>query len=127
VIGCVATALAATIVAAVLPGLATAAVVGLLGATASSLAKVSLDAVIQDDLPEASRASAFGRSETILQLTWVFGGALGVLLPPWFWLGFTVMSVFLAVGITQTIMYRNGTSLQAVILRPLRRAAPVTP
>ncbi|TWP50125.1 MFS transporter [Lentzea tibetensis] len=127
VIGCVAAALAATVVAAVLPGITTAAVVGLLGATASSLAKVSLDAVIQDDLPEASRASAFGRSETILQLTWVFGGALGVLLPPWFWLGFTVMSVLLAVGLAQTWLYRNGTSLRQVVLRPIRRPAPLTP
>ena len=48
---------------------------------ASALAKVSLDAVIQRDLPEESRASAFGRSETVLQLAWVTGGALGVLLP----------------------------------------------
>ena len=98
ILGCVGTALAATIVAAALPGLVTAAVVGLLGATASSLAKISLDAVIQDDLPEESRASAFGRSETILQLAWVFGGALGVLLPPTFWIGFLVLSVLLALG-----------------------------
>ena len=58
-------------VAAALPGIATAAVVGLVGAAASALAKVSLDAVIQRDLPEESRASAFGRSETVLQLAWV--------------------------------------------------------
>ena len=59
----------------------TAAVVGLVAATASAVAKVCLDAVIQRDLPEESRASAFGRSETVLQLAWVTGGALGVLLP----------------------------------------------
>ncbi|MFC3898700.1 MFS transporter [Lentzea rhizosphaerae] len=123
VIACVATALVATIVAAALPGLVTAAVVGLLGATASSLAKVSLDAVIQDDLPEESRASAFGRSETILQLAWVFGGALGVLLPATFWVGFLVLAVLLAVGLTQTWMYRNGTSLHRLVRRP----TPATP
>ena len=70
------------------PASRTAAVVGLVGATASALAKVSLDAVIQRDLPEESRASAFGRSETVLQLAWVTGGALGVLLPhDTFWIG----------------------------------------
>jgi MFS family permease len=122
-IACVATALAATIVAAALPGLVTAAIVGLLGATASSLAKVSLDAVIQDDLPEESRASAFGRSETILQLAWVFGGALGVLLPATFWVGFLVLAVLLAVGLAQTWMYRNGTSLHRLVRRP----TPATP
>ncbi|WP_394614119.1 MFS transporter [Lentzea sp. JNUCC 0626] len=124
VLACVTTALAATIVAAVFPGLVTAAIVGLLGATASSLAKISLDAVIQDDLPEESRASAFGRSETILQLAWVFGGALGVLLPATFWVGFLVLSVLLALGLTQTWMYRNGTSLHKLVVR---RPAPVTP
>jgi hypothetical protein len=111
VIGCLGAALAVAVLAAVLPGLATAAIVGLVGATASGLAKISLDAVIQDDLPEESRASAFGRSETILQLTWVFGGALGVLLPAKFWLGFTVLSVLLAVGLTQTVLSRQGKSL----------------
>ena len=80
--------------AAALPGIATAAAVGLVGAAASALAKVSLDAVIQRDLPEESRASAFGRSETVLQLAWVSGGALGVLLPhDTFWIGFTVVAV----------------------------------
>ena len=123
VLACVGTALAATIVAAALPGLVTAAIVGLLGATASSLAKISLDAVIQDDLPEESRASAFGRSETILQLAWVFGGALGVLLPATFWIGFTVLAVLLALGLAQTWMYRNGTSLHRLVRRP----AAVTP
>lgn len=123
VIACVATALAATIVAAALPGLVTAAIVGLLGATASSLAKISLDAVIQDDLPEESRASAFGRSETILQLAWVFGGALGVLLPATFWVGFLVLALLLALGLAQTWMYRNGTSLHRLVRRP----SPVTP
>jgi hypothetical protein len=92
-------------------GIATAAVVGLVGATASALAKNSLDAVIQDDLPEESRASAFGRSETVLQLAWVFGGALGVLLPPTFWLGFLVVSILLAFGLVQTMLTRKGQSL----------------
>ena len=103
--------LAASVVAAVVVGLATAAVVALVGATASALSKVCLDAVVQRDLPEAARASAFGRSETILQLSWVFGGALGVLLPPTWWLGFTVISGVLAVGTVQTVLTTRGHSL----------------
>ncbi len=66
-----------TLFAAVLPGLAMATVVGFVGSTSSSLAKVCLDSVIQRDMPEVSRASAFGRSETALQLSWVFGGVVG--------------------------------------------------
>jgi MFS family permease len=111
VIRCLGATLVSTVLAAVVPGLLTAALVGLVGATGSSLAKISLDAVIQDDLPEESRASAFGRSETILQLAWVFGGALGVLLPATYWIGFTVLSVLLAVGLTQTVLSHKGGSL----------------
>ena len=69
-----------TLIAALIPGLTTAAIVGLIGSTASSLAKVCLDSVIQHELPEASRASAFGVSETALQLSWVFGGVVGLLI-----------------------------------------------
>ncbi|MEV8438510.1 MFS transporter [Actinosynnema sp. NPDC051121] len=128
VIGCLTAALATVVLAAVLPGLVTAAAVGLIGATASSLAKVSLDAVIQDDVPDESRASAFGRSETILQLGWVFGGALGVLLPTEYWIGFTVLAVLLAVGLAQTVQTRRGATLIPGLGgdRPLR-PAPVVP
>jgi hypothetical protein len=45
----------------------------------ASLGKLSLDAVIQRDIPEDVRTSAFARSETALQLSWVSGGALGLL------------------------------------------------
>src|SRR3712207_9066264 len=47
------------------------------------------------------RASAFARSETVLQLSWVVGGALGIALPPTGWLGFTVAAglLVLAVGL----------------------------
>lgn len=123
VVGCVVASLAATVIAAALAGVATAAVVGLVGAVASALAKNTLDAVIQDDLPEESRASAFGRSETVLQLSWVFGGATGVLLPPIWWLGFLVVSVLLAVGLAQTLLTRRGGSL----IPGLGGSRPITP
>jgi MFS family permease len=109
--------LAASVVAAVV-GLPPGAGFALVGATASALLKVCLDAVVQRDMPEAARASAFGRSETILQLSWVFGGALGVLLPPTWWLGFTVISAVLAVGTVQTVLTTRGRSLV-----PRRRAS----
>jgi MFS family permease len=111
IVGCVAGCVLAALVATVLPGLATAAIVGLIGATASALAKISLDAVIQEDLPEESRASAFGRSETVLQLAWCFGGAVGLLLPPTYWIGFLVVTILLAIGMTQTYLVRRGGSL----------------
>jgi MFS family permease len=126
IIWCAVAALALTIVAAVIPGLATAALVTLVGAIASALSKVSLDATMQRDLPEAARASAFGRSETVLQLAWVLGGALGVLLPPTYWIGFTVIAVILALGTAQTLLTNRGSTLLPGLggaRRPQRGAA----
>ncbi|MDG3011743.1 MFS transporter [Rhodococcus sp. D2-41] len=106
--------IAATAVAALAAGthtMITVAVAALIANIASALAKVSLDASIQNDLPDESRASAFGRSETVLQLSWVFGGALGVLLPTEYWIGFTVISVLLTIGLVQTILSYRGYSV----------------
>lgn len=129
VLGCVVACVTATVVATILPGIGTMAIVSLIASTAAALAKNSLDAVIQHDLPEESRASAFGRSETVLQLGWVFGGALGVLLPTTFWVGFLVISLLLALGMVQTILATKGNSLLNVVRRatPARRAGTETP
>jgi hypothetical protein len=76
-------------------------------------------------MPDASRASAFGRSETALQLSWVLGGALGVLLPTEYWIGFTVISVLLAIGLLQTVLtYRGRSLLPGLGGRRPNRAAP---
>ncbi|MGH3692630.1 MAG: MFS transporter [Pseudonocardiaceae bacterium] len=111
ILGCVAAGLTMAVLAALVQGIAIAAVTALVAATGSAMAKVCLDAVIQRDVPEESRASAFGRSETVLQTAWVMGGALGVLLPPTYWVGFATVSVFLALGLTQTALTRRGSSL----------------
>ncbi|MGH3856239.1 MAG: MFS transporter [Pseudonocardiaceae bacterium] len=103
IVGCVAAGLVMAVLAALVQGIAIAAVTALVAATGSALAKVCLDAVIQRGVPEASRASAFGRSETVLQTAWVLGGALGVLLPPTYWIGFASVSTLLALGLTQTL------------------------
>ncbi len=107
--------IAVTVVAilvAITGNLLAAALAALVASGASALAKVSLDASLQQDLPEESIASGFGRSETVLQLSWVIGGALGVLLPTDLWIGFTVVSVVLTIGLVQTILtYRGGTLL----------------
>lgn len=98
-------------VAAVADSLIAAAVVALVAACSSALAKVSLDASIQDDLPPESIASGFGRSETALQLSWVVGGAMGVMLPTEYWIGFTAVSAVLALGLVQTFLSYRGHSL----------------
>ncbi len=99
------------VLAAVFGSIVVAALAALVAAGTSAIGKVCLDSSIQDDLPDESRASAFGRSESVMQLCWVLGAALGVLLPPTLWIGFTVVSVIMAVGAVQTIVTDRGATL----------------
>ncbi len=96
---------------AVTGNLLVAAFATLVTSGASAIAKASLDASLQDDLPEASRASAFGRSESLLQLAWVAGGATGVLIYTDLWVGFTAISAMLILGLAQTAVSHHGDSL----------------
>lgn len=97
--------------AAVAGNLIVAAVATLITSGSSAIAKASLDASLQHDLPEESRASGFGRSESTLQLAWVLGGALGVLVYTELWVGFTAVSALLILGLAQTIVSFRGDSL----------------
>ena len=62
-------------------GAALAAIGMLVSAVGNALSKIALDALIQRDVVETLRSSAFARSETFLQLSWVVGAAIGVGLP----------------------------------------------
>jgi hypothetical protein len=70
---------------------------GLVAGLCSSLGKLSLDAMIQRDVPETVRTSVFARSETVLQLAWVIGGGCGILLPLIPRLGFGFLAAVLAI------------------------------
>lgn len=72
---------AVAVVAALFYGVVTAALLGLLAGLGQALAKFSLDATIQRDIPHRVQASAFARSDTTLQLAWVIGGFVGIALP----------------------------------------------
>ncbi len=72
---------AAAVGGAFLYGVATMITVGFAAGLAQSLGKLSLDAIVQREVPEAVRTSAFARSETLLQLGWVVGGGIGIALP----------------------------------------------
>jgi hypothetical protein len=56
-------------------------VLGLTAGLSQQLGKLSLDALIQREVPEHVRTSVFARSETLLQMSWVVGGFLGVFMP----------------------------------------------
>ena len=81
-------------------------------AVANALSKIALDSLIQRDVVETLRSSAFGRSETFLQLAWVIGAAIGVVLPskhgdgP---LGFIVGGVIIAATAVYVIVRGRAT------------------
>nr|WP_262386766.1 MFS transporter [Streptomyces sp. TRM49041] len=91
--------LTAAIAAAVFFGGLVIAVLGAVAGLAQALSKLSLDALIQRDVPEAVRTSAFARSETLLQMSWVVGGAVGIALPLNGTLGMSVAAAILALGV----------------------------
>jgi hypothetical protein len=93
--------------------------VALLALTAWTAGKLGLDAIIQRDVGEAVRTSAFGRSETSLQLAWVIGGAIG-LFPLSGTLGFSLASVGMLAALALEVRSARGR-------RRLARGAPVTP
>jgi MFS family permease len=77
----VALVLGMAITAAIFFGAFVVACLAAVAGFAQALAKLSLDALIQRDVPELVRTSAFARSETLLQMAWVLGGAIGIVLP----------------------------------------------
>lgn len=111
VVRCAAAVTAVALATAVAGTLLMVAVAALVTSGASAIAKASLDASLQDDLPEESRASAFGRSESTLQLAWVLGGAIGVLVYTDLWVGFTAITALLIPCLAQTVLSFRGNSL----------------
>ena len=83
-----------------------------------SLGKLSLDALIQRDVGEEVRTSMFARSETLLQLSWVIGGLLGIGL-------FTLdVSAPLGMVVTAVILLAWLSFVMARVHQPAAGAAP---
>jgi hypothetical protein len=93
----------AAVAGAFLYGVITVIAVAAAAGLAQSLGKLSLDATIQRDVPEAVRTSAFARSETVLQLSWVVGGGIGIALPLNGRLGLSLAAAGLIVMLVLTI------------------------
>ncbi|MGW1463296.1 MFS transporter [Streptomyces sp. NPDC002308] len=96
-------ALGAAVLAALFFSTVFVAVLGAVAGFTQALSKLSLDAMIQRDVPEEVRTSAFARSETILQMAWVVGGGIGIALPLNGVLGMSVAAGILALGAATSV------------------------
>lgn len=108
-------ALGTAVLAAVFFSTAAVAALGAVAGFTQALSKLSLDAMIQRDVPEEVRTSAFARSETLLQMAWVVGGGIGIALPLNAVLGMSVAAGILALG--------AATSVRGLLGSP-RRGSP---
>jgi len=93
----------AALAAVLVYGLPTITLLAGVAGLTQSLGKVALDALIQRDVPELVRTSAFARSETLMQLTWVLGGGLGIVLPLVGRLGMGTAAGVVAVSLAFTV------------------------
>ncbi|MBK5223595.1 MAG: hypothetical protein JJE52_12145 [Acidimicrobiia bacterium] len=81
IVGALALAVGAGVVAAVTGDLLGAALIALGVAVAGSAGKLAFDSILQRDAPDANRGRSFARFESRFQLIWVVGAAIPVLVP----------------------------------------------
>ncbi len=105
---CIDAALAIT--AAAFYALVTVIALGLVAGFCAQLAKLSYDALVQRDVAELVRTSVFARSETVFQICWVFGGALGISLPLIPQLGFGLVALLLVGLLAWILVVRRRTA-----------------
>ncbi|MFF9816619.1 MFS transporter [Streptomyces sp. NPDC014006] len=103
IVSVLAVVLAAAVTAAIFFGAVLVACLAAVAGFAQALAKLALDALIQRDVPELVRTSAFARSETLLQMAWVFGGAIGIVMPLNGTAGLCVAAAIVAAGWLATL------------------------
>jgi MFS family permease len=103
----------------------TVAMFCLVAAIASGLAKLAVDASIQEKIPDTVRASAFAHAETLLMLAWVAGGAIG--LTPFLGGRVGVALAALAIGATAVWSSRTASRLRDQVLQGRSAKAPPQP
>ncbi|WP_404391625.1 MFS transporter [Humibacillus xanthopallidus] len=109
-------------------GIWTLVLLGFAQGLSAQLAKLCFDALVQRDVPERVRTSVFAWSETMLQMLWVVGGTLGIVLPLEPRIGFSVCAVALVWTIVMAALQRRRAepdverAATRSRLRPPRRA-----
>lgn len=99
----------------------TAVLVALVAGVGQQLGKLALDSLIQDRVPEHMRTSVFGRSETLLQLSWVIGGIVAVVIPTDATLGMYLSAALLVVWAGLVLWWHTGRTVRSGSTGPYDR------
>lgn len=92
-------------------------------AISSGLAKVAIDSSIQEKLNERLRTTAFARSETLLMLAFVAGGAIGLIPMPGR-LGLAIAAGLLGLGLIRAVVVAIRLRGEVLSGRPAQPPAP---
>lgn len=118
---------AAAAFAALVYGLFSLALLGFAAGLSQCMSKLALDSIIQRDVPERVRTSAFARSDTTLQLAWVLGGFVGIAMPLEPRLGMSVAAVAILVWASFVLLGRIRRTARAEAAAMTAQAAPPSP
>ncbi|MDQ2850327.1 MAG: MFS transporter [Actinomycetota bacterium] len=92
----------------------TAVAVGLVAGISQQLGKLALDSLIQDTVPERMRTSVFGRSEALIQLSWVLGGIVALVIPDNATVGMVLAAFVLVLWAFAVLVWHSGRGLRPV-------------
>jgi MFS family permease len=95
-------------VAAVFYGVWSLVVVSFVGGVYTQLGKLCLDSIVQAEVRESRHSRVFAWIETTLQLAWVGGGALAIVIPLRPGVGFGSAAAVLALGYLLAVRARVG-------------------
>ncbi len=102
-----------TIVAALFYALWSILLISFVGGVYTQLGKLCLDSIVQTEVPESRHSRVFAWIETTLQLAWVAGGAIAIVLPLEPRIGFGVAAAVMVLGFLIAVRTRvHGIRLQ---------------
>ncbi|HHU09567.1 MAG TPA: MFS transporter [Intrasporangiaceae bacterium] len=102
-----------TITAALFYALWSVLLVSFVGGVLTQLGKLCLDSIVQTEVPESRHSRVFAWIETTLQLAWVAGGAIAIVLPLEPRIGFGVAAAVMVLGFLIAVRTRvHGIRLQ---------------
>lgn len=108
-----------TVTAALFYALWSVLLVSFVGGVFTQLGKLCLDSIVQSEVPESRHSRVFAWIETTLQLAWVAGGAMAIVLPLTPQIGFGVAGAVMVLGFVLAMLARvHGMRLRPVAASP---------